>query len=67
MPRARVRNVDDPDASLLLDNGVAGIIYPDISTPEEAQKAVDMRKFPPIGKRSVVGGYPHFDFRSVPL
>jgi 2-keto-3-deoxy-L-rhamnonate aldolase RhmA len=62
----RVRNVDDPDASLLLDNGAAGIIYPDISTPAEAQKAVDMCKFPPIGKRSVVGGYPHFDFRSVP-
>src|ERR1700704_3494251 len=47
----RVRNVDDPNASLLLDNGAAGIIYPDISTPEEAQKAVDMTKFPPIGKR----------------
>jgi staphyloferrin B biosynthesis citrate synthase len=63
----RVRNVDDPNASLLLDNGAAGIIYPDISTSVEAQKAVDMCKFPPIGKRSVVGGYPHFDFRSVPL
>lgn len=63
----RVRNVEDADASLLLDNGAAGIIYPDISTPEQAQKAVDMCKFPPIGKRSVVGGYPHFDFRSVPL
>ena len=63
----RVRNVDDPDASLLLDNGAAGIIYPDISTPAEAQKAVDTCKFPPIGRRSVVGGYPHFDFRSVPL
>ena len=32
----------------------------------EAQKAVDTCKFSPIGKRSVVGGYPHFDFRSVP-
>ena len=63
----RVRNVDDLDASLLLDNGAAGIIYPDISTAAEAQKAVDVCKFPPIGKRSVVGGYPHFDFRSVPL
>ena len=63
----RVRNIDDPDASLLLDNGAAGIIYPDISTAEEAQQAVDVCKFPPLGKRSVVGGYPHFDFRSVPL
>ena len=24
-------------------------------------------KFAPIGKRSVVGGYPHFDYRAVPL
>jgi staphyloferrin B biosynthesis citrate synthase len=63
----RVRNVDDPNASLLLDNGAAGIIYPDVSTPDEAQKAVDTCKFPAIGKRSVVGGYPHFDFRPVPL
>ena len=63
----RVRNVDDSNASLLLDNGAAGIIYPDVSTPAEAQKAVDICKFPPIGKRSVVGGYPHFDFRPVPL
>jgi 2-keto-3-deoxy-L-rhamnonate aldolase RhmA len=63
----RVRGVDDPDASLLLDNGAAGIIYPDISTAAEARKAVDTCKFPPIGKRSVVGGYPHFDFKSIPL
>lgn len=64
---ARVRNIDDPDASLLLDNGAAGIIYPDVSTAAQAQKAVDICKFPPLGKRSVVGGYPHFDFRPVPL
>ena len=63
----RVRGVDDPDASLLLDNGAAGIIYPDVSTAAEAQKAVDTCKFPPIGRRSVVGGYPHFDYRSIPL
>jgi 2-keto-3-deoxy-L-rhamnonate aldolase RhmA len=63
----RVRGVDDPDASLLLDNGAAGIIYPDISTEAEARKAVETCKFPPIGKRSVVGGYPHFDFKSIPL
>jgi len=24
-------------------------------------------KFAPIGKRSVVGGYPHFDYLAVPL
>ncbi len=63
----RVRNIDDPNASLLLDNGAAGIIYPDIGMATQAQKAVEACKFPPLGKRSVVGGYPHFDFAAVPL
>lgn len=66
-PLVRVRGVDDPDASLLLDNGAAGIIYPDIATATDARKAVDRCKFPPLGKRSVVGGYPQFDYRSLPL
>jgi staphyloferrin B biosynthesis citrate synthase len=66
-PMVRVRGIDDPDVSMLLDNGVTGIIYPDISTPAQARKAVDVCKFPPIGKRSVAGGYPHFDYRPVAL
>jgi staphyloferrin B biosynthesis citrate synthase len=66
-PLVRVRGIDDPDVSLLLDNGATGIIYPDVSTAAAAKKAVDTCKFAPIGKRSVVGGYPHFDYASVPL
>src|SRR5215475_8393934 len=66
-PLVRVRGIDDPDVSLLLDNGVTGIIYPDIATAAQARKAVDTCKFPPIGQRSVVGGYPHFHYRAVPL
>src|SRR5215475_11876602 len=66
-PLVRVRGIDDPDVSLLLDNGVTGIIYPDIATPAQARKAVDICKFPPLGKRSVAGGYPHFDYRPVAL
>jgi staphyloferrin B biosynthesis citrate synthase len=66
-PLVRVRGIDDPDVSLLLDNGVTGIVYPDVANAAEARKAVDTCKFAPIGKRSVVGGYPHFDYRAVPL
>jgi staphyloferrin B biosynthesis citrate synthase len=66
-PLVRVRGIDDPDVSLLLDNGVTGIIYPDVSTAAQARKAVEICRFPPLGKRSVVGGYPHFDYRPVPL
>lgn len=63
----RVRGIDDPDVSVLLDNGVTGIVYPDIATAAQARRAVEVCKFPPIGQRSVVGGYPHFDYRAVPL
>jgi 2-keto-3-deoxy-L-rhamnonate aldolase RhmA len=66
-PLVRVRSIADPDVSLLLDNGVTGIVYPDVANAEEARQAVDTCKFAPIGRRSVVGGYPHFDYRSLPL
>lgn len=66
-PLVRVRGIDDPDVSLLLDNGVTGIVYPDVSTAAQARKAVEVCRFPPRGKRSVAGGYPHLDYRPVPL
>jgi staphyloferrin B biosynthesis citrate synthase len=66
-PLARVRSIDDPDVSVLLDNGITGIVYPDVANAAQARKAVEICKFPPIGRRSVTGGYPHFDFRAVPL
>jgi 2-keto-3-deoxy-L-rhamnonate aldolase RhmA len=66
-PLVRVRGIDDPDVSLLLDNGAMGIVYPDVNTAAEARRAVDTCKFAPIGRRSVSGGYPHFDYRAVPL
>jgi staphyloferrin B biosynthesis citrate synthase len=66
-PLVRVRSIDDLDVSLLLDNGAMGIVYPDINNAAQAQRAVDNCKFAPIGKRSVSGGYPHFDYRAVPL
>jgi 2-keto-3-deoxy-L-rhamnonate aldolase RhmA len=59
--------VNDPDVSLLLDNGVTGIVFPDVATGADARKAVDTCKFAPIGRRSVSGGYPHFDYRAVPV
>ena len=66
-PLVRVRSVNDPDVSVLLDNGVMGIVYPDVNCAADARKAVETCRFAPVGKRSVCGGYPHFDFRSVPL
>ena len=66
-PLVRVRSCEDPDTSLLLDAGVTGIVFPDISTAAQARKAVDTAKFAPLGRRSVSGGYSLFDFRTLPL
>jgi staphyloferrin B biosynthesis citrate synthase len=66
-PLVRVRGIDDPDVSLLLDTGALGIVNPDVANAAQAKKAVDICKFAQLGKRSVTAGYPQFDYRSVPL
>lgn len=66
-PLVRVRSVDDPDVSVLLDNGATGIVFPDVNTAADARKAVDLCKFPPLGKRSVGASFPQYDCQSVPL
>lgn len=63
----RVRSVDDPNVGLLLDNGVSGLVFPNVTSADEARRVVDATRFPPTGRRTVTGGYPHFDYRSVPL
>jgi 2-keto-3-deoxy-L-rhamnonate aldolase RhmA len=62
----RVRGVDDPQVPALLDAGVEGIVFPDVATREEAERCVRATRFPPLGERSYGGGYPRFDYRSVP-
>jgi 2-keto-3-deoxy-L-rhamnonate aldolase RhmA len=64
---ARVRGPHDPDMGRLLDNGVGGIVVPDVETAEDARAAVNACKFTPVGKRGVSGSYPMFDFASLPL
>lgn len=66
-PLVRVRGVGDPDTALLLDNGAAGIVFPDVGSAEDARRAVEICRFAPKGKRSVAGGYPQFDYRPVPI
>ena len=66
-PIVRARGLADPDVPRFLDNGVMGIVFPDIGTAAEARRAVEICKFAPIGNRSVSGGYAAFDYRPVPL
>ena len=66
-PLVRVRSVDDPDTQVLLDNGVTGIVFPDVNTAAEARRAVSRARFPPVGKRSAAGAYTILDYKAVPM
>lgn len=48
---ARLPSHSETQAKLVLDAGASGIIVPSINTPEQAQRAVAMAKFPPEGCR----------------
>ena len=49
-----------------LDGGALGIVIPHVDTPEQARAMVDAFRFPPMGHRSIAGGYPHFGFAATP-
>lgn len=65
-PLVRPRRWDDPDASLFLDAGAAGVIVPDLSDAGQARAVVRACRFPPRGARSLPGPLVHDDFRPVP-
>lgn len=56
----RVGGPADDDIGRLLDCGAAGIVVPDVETAEQAAEAVSRCRFPPVGRRSVVSGWPSF-------
>jgi 4-hydroxy-2-oxoheptanedioate aldolase len=48
-----------------LDGGALGVVIPHVDTPEQAKAMADAFRFPPLGHRSIAGGYPHFGFAPV--
>ncbi len=66
-PIVRARHLEDADVPRFLDNGVMGIVYPDVNNAAEARRAVEICKFPPLGRRSVSGAYSIFDFKPMPV
>jgi 2-keto-3-deoxy-L-rhamnonate aldolase RhmA len=56
-PFVRVRSVDDPDVGVLLDNGVTGIVFPEVRTADEARRAAAAARFAPVGSRGIKGAY----------
>lgn len=53
---ARIRGLEQNEVKKVLDTGVSGIIVPGIRTVEEARKAVQFARLPPVGIRGAGPG-----------
>jgi 2-keto-3-deoxy-L-rhamnonate aldolase RhmA len=51
----------------ILDGGAQGLIMPHVDTAAQAEAIVRAARFPPLGKRSVMGGGPATGYRALPL
>lgn len=56
VPLARAWDHDPVTAARLLDAGAWGLIFPHVSTPEQAQQLASSVRYPPVGSRSVGTG-----------
>lgn len=66
-PIVRVPGFEHFHATRVLDGGAQGVVIPHVDTPEEAARLVSQCRYPPLGKRSVVGGLAQTGFSSGPL
>jgi len=53
IPLVRLAGIDPIQAKAVLDSGAAGVIVPMVNTKAEAELAVAMTKYPPLGTRGV--------------
>ncbi|MEZ6132393.1 MAG: aldolase/citrate lyase family protein [Planctomycetaceae bacterium] len=54
-PIVRIPSVDPDTVKFVMDSGAAGIMFPYVSTADEARRAVECMKYPPMGSRGVAG------------
>lgn len=66
-PLVRVPSHDGHFLSRVLDGGAQGVIVPHIDTAEQARGVVGCTRFPPQGRRSVMGSGPAVGYRALPL
>ena len=66
-PLVRVAGLEHWLASRMLDNGAQGIVFPHIDSSEEARRAANSCRFPPVGKRSMGGGLQQLGFATMPI
>ena len=66
-PVVRVPGFEHHHASRVLDGGAQGIVAPHVDTPDTAARIVRQCRFPPLGRRSVAGGFAQLDFAALPV
>src|SRR5947209_2339119 len=66
-PLVRVPGHDVHTASRALDGGALGVIFPHVNTAAEAEAMVAGCRYPPLGRRSVMGPSPALGYRPMPL
>jgi 2-keto-3-deoxy-L-rhamnonate aldolase RhmA len=53
--------------SRVLDGGAQGVIVPHVSSAAEAKAVISHARFPPLGRRSVMGATPALGYAALPL
>jgi len=66
-PLVRVPGHDFNMAARVLDGGALGVIFPQVETAAQARAMVDVCRYPPVGRRSVMGSGPSLGYRTIPL
>src|SRR4029077_20376387 len=66
-PIVRVAGFEHWHASRILDNGAQGIVFPHVDDAAQAKRVADSCRFPPVRKRSLVGGLQQVGFPSMPV
>ncbi len=61
-PIVRIRSVDPDTVKFVMDSGAAGVMFPYVSKPDEARRAVACMKYPPQGNRGVAGAIRATDY-----
>jgi 4-hydroxy-2-oxoheptanedioate aldolase len=54
-PIVRIRSVEPDSVKFVMDSGAAGVMFPFVSSAEQACQAVRSLKYPPQGERGVAG------------
>src|SRR5437667_10700692 len=66
-PLVRVPSHDAHWSSRVLDGGAQGVIVPHVNNRAEAEAVIGNCRFPPLGRRSVMGLGPALGYQATPL